>query len=172
MSAIPEVDPGTYTACCQLLFYEAECLDDNRLRDWLAILHPDITYRVPIRITRERTAGPGFATDSWHMDDDWTSLETRVARLETEHAWAEDPPSRLRHFVTNVRVAQADRPCEFRAKSNVLVFRGRADSPSYIFLSAERHDLLIVDSGRGQLRERVVFLDHTTLGTHNLSMFL
>jgi len=30
-------------------------------------------------------------------------LSRRVARFLTEHAWTEDPPSRLRHYVTNVR---------------------------------------------------------------------
>jgi len=39
-----------------------------------------------------------------HFDEDRYSLEKRVERLEGDHAWTEDPPSRARRFVTNVRV--------------------------------------------------------------------
>ena len=38
-----------------------------------------------------------------HFDEDKYSLRRRVARFPTEHAWTEDPPSRLRHHITNVR---------------------------------------------------------------------
>ena len=40
-----------------------------------------------------------------HFDEDRYSLEKRVERLEGDHAWTEDPPSRARRFVSNVRVA-------------------------------------------------------------------
>ena len=38
-----------------------------------------------------------------HFDEDRYSLEKRVERLDGDHAWTEDPPSRTRHFVTNVQ---------------------------------------------------------------------
>lgn len=165
------VDVETYLGCLQFLTYEAELLDDNRLRDWLDLLHPDIEYTVPIRLTRERAAGPGFSTEGWHMNENYSSLETRVARLETEYAWAEDPPSRTRRYVTNVR-AQAGEGSAISVKSNMLLVRGRYDAPNVQLLSSERRDVLEEVDGKLRLRTRLVLLDHSTLGTPNLGIFL
>ena len=43
-----------------------------------------------------------------HFDEDRYALDKRVERLLTEHAWTEDPPSRTRHLVTNVRTFATD----------------------------------------------------------------
>ncbi len=45
-----------------------------------------------------------------HWDENKYSLSRRVARFATEHAWTEDPPSRLRHYITNVRTFRTPRP--------------------------------------------------------------
>src|SRR5207247_6794342 len=93
--------------------------------------------------TRERAAGAGFSTEGWHMFEDHGSLATRVARLETEYAWAEDPPSRTRRLVTNVRVEPGGRPKELRVKSNFLIYRGPSDPPDFALITGERRDVLL-----------------------------
>lgn len=151
------------------LVHEAQLLDDGRLHDWLEMLAPDVRYRIPIRVTRERTAGRGFSQVGYHMDEDRGMLQTRVERLDTEYAWAEDPPSRTRRLVTNIRAAaDGDR---IAARSNLLMYRGRHGDTVDQLIAAERHDTLIrADDFR--LAERVVYLDHTALRTHNLAIFL
>jgi 3-phenylpropionate/cinnamic acid dioxygenase small subunit len=157
----------------QFLVRECELLDDNRLEEWLATLEPDISYRAPVRVTRERTAGPGFSSTSWHFLEDLESLTTRVLRLETEYAWAEDPPSRTRRFVSNVRTNRAEAVNELAVKSNLLLYRGRMDGPESQLLSCERHDRLRGrGGGRWGLAERTILFDHTSLPTHNLAVFL
>ena len=103
MTTLTAVDIATHHEIEQFLFHEAECLDDNRIREWFELLTEDIDYKCPIRVTRERAAGPGFSEEGMHFDEDWGMLEVRVERLETEYAWAEDPPSRTRRLVSNVR---------------------------------------------------------------------
>ena len=154
------------------LLLEAELLDDGRFRDWLNLLAADIDYRMPVRVTRERGAGPGFATDAWHFAEDRHRLEMRVHRLETGAAWAEDPPSRTRHFISNIRVTAGETDLEVRAKSNLLLYRTRGDVPAHDLLSAERHDLLRREVGGWKLARRVILLDQTTVTTHNFSVFL
>jgi len=157
----------------RFLVYECELLDDNRLVEWLKVLEPDISYRAPVRITRERTGGPGFSETSWHFLEDHESLTTRVLRLETEYAWAEDPPSRTRRFVSNIRAAQAEIANELAVTSNLLLYRGRMDGPEAQLLSCERHDRLRCrESGEWGLAERRILFDHTSLPTHNLAVFL
>ncbi|WP_018111967.1 aromatic-ring-hydroxylating dioxygenase subunit beta [Thermus igniterrae] len=162
----------------EFLYREAELLDEGRYREWLSLTTEDVLYQVPVRLTRERPPEGGYGGVSermFHLDEDRTSLEMRVARLETGFAWAEDPPSRLRHFVTNVRVGEpkpTERGEEVEVRSNLLVFRSRWDRPEYTFLSAERRDLLRRENGTWKLARRVVILDQSTLPTHNLSFFL
>jgi ethylbenzene dioxygenase beta subunit len=157
----------------EFLFREAELLDENRLREWLGLLTEDVRYQVPIRISKEQGAEPGItgvATDGFHLDEDHESLEMRVERIETGFAWAEDPPSRLRHFVTNVRIEpSSEGEEELAVRSNVLVYRSRWDGPRYELLSAERRDLLRRVDGDWKLARREVILDSTALPTHNLS---
>lgn len=155
------------------LYREVELLDDGRYREWLGLLSPDVRYRVPVRIVRERGSGPeptGVSDRMFHLDEDIHSLELRVDRLETGYAWAEDPPSRLRHFVTNVRVAAADEG-DLAVRSNVLVYRSRWDRPAHDLLSGERHDVLRAGEDGLRLCSRTVVLDSTTLPTLNLAFF-
>ena len=42
-----------YARCVDFLLDEVAALDENRLDDWLAMMHPEIDYRAPIRVTRE-----------------------------------------------------------------------------------------------------------------------
>jgi ethylbenzene dioxygenase beta subunit len=164
-------------ALLNCLYQEAELLDEGRYREWLALLAQDVRYQVPVRVTKER--GPeggvsGVMEGMYHLDEDYTSLEMRVARLETGFAWAEDPPSRLRHFVTNVRIGEP-RPTpkgeESEVRSNLLIFRSRWDRPDYTLLSAERRDVWRQEEGGWRLARRTVVLDSATLPTHNLAFF-
>jgi ethylbenzene dioxygenase beta subunit len=155
----------------EFLYREAELLDDGRLREWLALLTEDVRYQVPVRITKEHGAGDGVSDEMFHLDEDIHSLQLRVERLETGFAWAEDPPSRIRHFVANVRAEELGDD-EAAVRSNVLVYRSRRDSAAHDVLSAERRDVLRRVDGRWRLARRRVILDSTTVPTLNLSFFL
>lgn len=159
-------------ACERFLVHEAELLDDKRLHDWLDLLTEDIDYRVPRRVTRERGAEESeFSADAYLYKEDRGTLETRVKRYDREYAWAENPPSRLRRFVSNVRVAAVEGD-EREVKSNLLVYRNQGDRSEYDLLAGERVDTLRRTDEGLKLAERVVYLDGTILGTRNLSFFL
>jgi 3-phenylpropionate/cinnamic acid dioxygenase small subunit len=154
------------------LLLEAELLDDGRFDDWLALLAPEVDYRMPVRTTRERKDGTGFATDAFHFAENRHRLELRVARLSSGSAWAEEPPSRTRHFVTNVRARAGSGADEVGARSNLLLYRTRGDARHHDLLAAERHDVLQRVGGAWKLAKRIILLDQTTVSTHNLSIFL
>ena len=92
----------------RFLVDEAYLLDAQDYEAWLDLLTEDIHYLMPVRVTT--AAGAGFDTSPGmaHFDENKYSLSRRIARFATEHAWTEDPPSRLRHFITNVRTFLAD----------------------------------------------------------------
>ena len=168
------VAPGSeeYWRCVAFLVDEAEALDQNRLDDWLAMLHPEIDYRAPIRVTRERTKGLGFSEQGYHFFENHDSLTTRIDRLATDYAWAEDPPSRTRRFVSNFRVSSLQGTDDLRVRSNLLVYRERLDETHQQFIVGEREDDLREVDGELRLVRRLVLLDHSILMTPNLGIFL
>src|SRR5215471_5135503 len=91
----------------QFLYEEAALLDARKYREWLGLVTDDIHYWMPIRRTVTRSdlerefTKPGAMS---YFDDNRELLEMRVKKLEASSAWSEDPPSRSRHFVSNVRI--------------------------------------------------------------------
>lgn len=149
---------------------EAELLDDRRERDWIeCMVSKDVIYQVPLRSTVERARGFGFSTTTFHMDETHGSLMARIRRNESPFAWAEDPPSRTRHFVSNIRVGLRD-DGGLNVRSNLMLYRTRQEQTAPQIMSAERHDVLRLIEGQWRLEKRVVYLDLTAIASHNLAI--
>ena len=103
------------------LFKEAALLDEWRLEEWLGLLTEDARYVVP---TTDLPNGDPQC-DLVFIDDDMTRLRARVARLLGSHALREQPRSRTRRFVSNVRVEETDDGMVL-VSANVMVYRFRA----------------------------------------------
>jgi phthalate 3,4-dioxygenase beta subunit len=188
MTTRPRADPALHADVSAWLSWEAELLDQHRYRDWLDVLTEDITYRMPVQVTTANgTAGPVLG-DMVHFDEDRYTLGLRVERLEGRHAWTEDPPSRTRRFVTNVRLtppAGTSRPGntpEVEVRSYLLLFRSRGDDRPPDFIAAERTDVLrrrapnpAVPNDLDDdwlLARREIAVDEAVLRTQNLAVFL
>lgn len=155
----------------QFLVDEAYLLDAQDYDAWLDTLADDICYRMPVRVTTAAGAGFDTAPGMAHFDEDKYSLSRRVARFATEHAWTEDPPSRLRHYVTNVRTF-ADNDTALLVQSAELLLRSRGDVNDAALLSCGRDDLLCRENGRWKLARRTITVDESVLRTQNLAVFL
>ncbi len=154
------------------LYQEAELLDDHLYREWLALLHDDIDYRAPMRVNAKR-GHPSFDERMFLFEENIHSLTMRVRRLETDVAWAEDPPSRTRRLVGNVRAEQrpeAGTP-DIAVRSNLLLYRNRGDDAGHDLLAAERHDCLRRTHDGLVLVTRLIMLDQVVVGTKNLGIF-
>ncbi len=152
------------------LYHEAELLNDNRHMEWLELLTEDIVYHVPLRVTLEKGEGSEFLNSMKIMDENYESIMLRILRLETEYCWAEMPSSRTRHHLSNIRIMETESDTYF-VKSNFLLFRNRGDTPNYDLFSGERQDVIRKADGRYMLAKRVVYLDQSVLGAHNVSFF-
>ena len=154
----------------QFLYAEAALLDARRYRDWLALLADDIHYWMPIRrtvtaadIDREFTK-PG---DMAFFDDDRTLLEMRVKKLEAGSAWSEDPPSRSRHFVSNVRILEvAGDEITLEAAFHLYRTRLNTEVDSWI---GRRVDVLRRQGDAFLIARRHLFLDQTLIRSTNMS---
>jgi 3-phenylpropionate/cinnamic acid dioxygenase small subunit len=128
---------------------------------------------MPVRVTRSRAEAQAPPTGPTlnHLEETAGTMRIRVRRLlESEAAWAEDPPSRTRRFVTNLRVRPVG-PDEMEARTYLLLVRSRFDEVDFELLSDERLDVLTRVDGRWLLRRREVLLDQTRLGNINLALF-
>ena len=167
---LPYGDPA-HLAAHQFLVEEAALLDAADYAGWLNLLCEDIRYVMPVRVTTARGAGFDSLADMGHFDENMYALRKRVQRLATDHAWTEDPPSRTRHFVTNVRTFR-HQTSELRVESSLLLFRSRGDTREPDLISARRTDLLRETGDGIMLARREIIVDESVLRTQNLAVFL
>lgn len=151
---------------------EAYLLDHQEYDAWLHTLAEDIHYYMPVSLTTALGTGYDTAKGMAHFDEDKYSLERRVARFDTGHAWAEDPPSRLRHHLSNVRTFATDNADELIVESATLLFRSRGDLLGPALLSVGRVDLLRLEVDVWRLARRHISADESVLRMQNLAVFL
>jgi p-cumate 2,3-dioxygenase beta subunit len=148
----PAISPQLQNEVEQFVYHEAALLDEWRLDEWFALMHPDVEYRVP---------SPGSdQLDPRHtlqvIHDDHSRLGGRVGRLKSKHAHAESPHSRTRRLVTNVRVN--DDGDELVVLANFHVMRTRLGQLDH-FLGSYRFALVRAEGGF-LVRQRIATLDH------------
>src|SRR5687767_10078180 len=87
-----------------LLYAEADLLDERKYQLWLDLFTEDVRYWMPLRknvslLNKESDASTEDEV-GW-FDDDKATLAKRVKQLLTGIHWAEEPISRVCHMVSN-----------------------------------------------------------------------
>ena len=154
----------------QFLYHEAQLLDERRFDEWLDLLTDDIHYWMPIRRTTTAREIAAEFTEPGAMaffDDDKTYLTHRINKMSAGNAWSEDPPSRTRHFVSNVRIVdiQGD---DIIIEANFHLYRARLDSEEDSWLGRRKDTIRRVD-GKLKLARRHIFLEQTLILAQNMS---
>lgn len=165
------LDSQIEASCARFLWHEAELLDRRQFDDWLSLMHAEIDYRIPLRTTRLTQDGDGFSGVAYFMKENHGTLTMRAKRLKSAYAWAENPPTRTRRLIANVRV-EATTSDECAVTNNFAVYCFRGDNPVPVVLTGERQDALAACGDGWRLKKRLVLLDSTVLGMESLSIFL
>ncbi|MYE49132.1 MAG: aromatic-ring-hydroxylating dioxygenase subunit beta, partial [Gammaproteobacteria bacterium] len=105
----------------EFLFREAALLDEWRLEEWVDLFTDDARYVVP---STDLTEGDP-TRDLVFIDDNIVRLRARAARLNSRYSHRENPRSRTRRFVSNVRVEETG-DGQLSVFANVLVYRFRS----------------------------------------------
>lgn len=164
------VDAATQHRIEQFLYREADLLDAFELEAWLELLDEDITLRVPVRTARHPgSERPEFSEESNYLREDYEMIRERVGRLSKEYAWSENPRSRVRHVIGNVRVLDVADDI-LTVANNQHVFRSYGDKADHDMLSAQRHTTLREAGECYRITDRTVYLDHSILNTKNLTL--
>ncbi len=169
----------------QFLYREARLLDERRFHQWLDLFADDVRYSMSTRANRyprgskaiaildpARLANDEAAEEDALaiLDETKATLAGRVARLETGMAWAEDPPSRTRHFIANIEVTPGAAADEVEIHCNFIVYKSRSETEQDFYVGARRDVLRRVD-GAWKIAQRKLTLDQNVLLAKNISVF-
>ena len=158
----------------QFLYHEAELIDERRYTEWIDLLAEDIHYHMPIRRNFkfgewDRENSDSESEISW-FDEGKRTLAGRVRQINTGVHWAEEPPSRVRHIISNVQVddIQGD---EVKVRSRFFVWTQRLADEVNMFVG-KRDDILRRDPETGwKVAKRTILLDQNVLLSKVITTF-
>jgi p-cumate 2,3-dioxygenase subunit beta len=142
------------------LWAEADLIDQWRLDEWLALFTDDAHYYVPPSDVNGDTANPD--TSLFYIMDDRNRMQERVIRLNKIGAHSEQPRSKVRHMISNVRVHRESDV--IHARSSFAVWRNK-DNTSDVFVGHYLHALVEVDGGF-RINKKTCVLDMEALRPH------
>ncbi|MCG7201510.1 aromatic-ring-hydroxylating dioxygenase subunit beta [Marinobacter pelagius] len=145
-----------------LLFLEADLLDDWKLKEWLDLYTKDASYYVPSTdLPKDAKADDSL----FYIADDRLRMEERVTRLMKKTAHSEYPRSKTRHLVSNVRIRSIDTDNdEAEVSAAVVTFRTKGgNTDPYIGSNYYR---ICRENGVLKIREKLCRLDLDGLRPH------
>lgn len=149
----------------RMFYTEAALLDAWRLEDWEKLLTPDIEYIVP---AIDRPVGSPLTTVHL-VADDALRVRSRVQQLLGGYVLPEDPPSRTRRFITNVRILSVGEDT-LTASANFQIYRFRHELCT-TFIGTYKHEFKVMDREL-RIRKRVCTLDMESLRPHGSMTFI
>ncbi|PCH84538.1 MAG: PAH dioxygenase [Piscirickettsiaceae bacterium] len=167
------VDHLTHFEIERFLIGEARALDEERYHEWLdKMITKDIIYQLPTEEVRYRRDKKviGTAQTTYLYNDSYEVLAMRVARFDTGFLWAEDPPIRIRRYITNIDAMWSDTADEVDVWSNFMVYRSRGQRDDSI-MYGRRKDRLRKVEGSWRLAARVITLDQRVILDKNVHCF-
>ncbi len=157
----------------QFYFREARLFNEKRYREWLeSMVDREVYYWLPIfeeRYRADRKPPPEFPPAIY--DDNYKDLEERIERFETNLIWMEDPPSRIRHLITNLEVYHAANADELETFSNFLVCRNRREHEQTLMIGGREDRLRRHPDGWRLLRRKINVPQRVIMDT-NLYYFI
>jgi 3-phenylpropionate/cinnamic acid dioxygenase small subunit len=160
-----------YNEFVHFLIEEAHILDGAQYKDWVELLAEDVLVTMPVRQTVSRKRGDGRSGQYWLFDDK-EALTFKALRYLGDSAWADDPPSRIRRMITNVRVHETAVPGEYLVQSYLLLNRNSGNQHTFTPFSARRDDILRRHGSGWLIARRNILVDQAVLGQPNLGFVI
>ena len=146
----------------QFLYREVRLLSELRFEEWLDLFTDDVRYWMPARETvGDRPDAVAADGEMAFFDDDKPFLAARIERLRSSLAHAEQPPSRMRYFVSNVEIDEADGE-ELDVRCNLLAYQSRLERTEVLYVG-RREDRLRAHGDTWRIALRKVILDQTLI---------
>lgn len=138
-----------------LLFAEADYMDESRYDEWLALWTEDAIYWVPCN---DDDSDPQRHVSLIY--DDYRRLGDRVARLQSSAAHSQQPRSRMRRVVGNIRCESiAGQPDELTVIANFVLAELRHGHQD-LFAGRTEHRLRLTEQGLRICFKKVLLLNN------------
>lgn len=154
-----------------LVYREAELLDDLSLQQWLSLFTSDGVYWVPVDPTKSRQESASL------IYDDALGREERVHHLLHLKFPAQNPRSRTVHCVSNVRLIEEHEDV-YRIRSSQVIYEARTGDYSQIGLGELSHYVATVEhqlrqvEGALKIKLKKVLLINRDMPLGNLTFLL
>lgn len=136
------------------LFHEARLLDERRFDEWADLFADDAVYWVPCN---------GTAVDPARqvsiVYDTVATLRSRLERMKSGKQYAQDPPSRTCHVISNLYVA-GESAEEVVVHSSLVVFEARRHHHKDFFAGSCTHRLRPEGDSYRIVEKRVELIDN------------
>ena len=162
-----------YQELSAFLHREARLLDNECWDDWLMMLSERIHYWMPNIENRRREdpKGPYTADHMAYFDDGMRELQRRVSRFKQPSAWAENPPTRNVHLISNIEVFLGAEDDHFEVHSCFMNVRSRGLDEQYQ-LVGRREDQIVREADGLKLLKRTILIPNAMLRCKNINTFL
>jgi benzoate/toluate 1,2-dioxygenase subunit beta len=137
----------------QFIYREARLADELRYDDWEALWTDDASYWVP--------ANADDIDPTQQMSiifDNRSRIRTRIKQLHTGKRHAQNPPSKLRHLITNVELLGEDGD-DMEVGANFLVYESR-DRGVTLWAGRTEWTLRRTDEGLRIARKKVMLVNN------------
>ncbi|MEH7130988.1 aromatic-ring-hydroxylating dioxygenase subunit beta [Neobacillus drentensis] len=142
-----------------LLYYEAELLDDWKLKEWAALFSKDGSYLIPPIGNPEADSNCSL----FIARDDRARLEQRALRLLKREAHVEYPHSTTLHNVSNIRIVENEEEI-VTVKCNFSTYRTKREMlDCYVGIHEYK---LVKENGEIKFKEKKVVLKLDSLRPH------
>jgi p-cumate 2,3-dioxygenase subunit beta len=142
-----------------LLFHEAELLDEWKLVEWAALFSSDGSYLIPPIGNPDADSNKSL----YLARDDRARLEQRALRLLKKEAHVEYPHSTTLHNVSNVRIIKNEDE-EVTVKCNFAIYRTKREMlDCYVGFNEYK---LVKEDGQLKIQEKKVILKLDSLRPH------
>ena len=168
MSTIPLL---TRQEAEEFLFEEARLIDERLFEQWLDLFTVDGTYWIPII----EDSNPGKQTSILYDDSDLRQI--RVHHLLHERNFAQSPPSRTVHQISNVQVWPDAEEGMATVRCNLVVYELRLGDHLQLGLGDQRAlagkcEYRLLHQNGWRIREKKVMLINRHMPLVNLSFII
>ena len=160
-----------YNDIMHFLIEEAHLLDSGQFKQWVDLLADDVLVSMPVRQSLSRKRGDDRGRLYW-LRDDKEALSFKALRYLGDSAWCEDPPSRIRRMITNLRLHETATPGEYLAQSYLLLQRNSGSQHTFASFSARRDDILRRSGSGWLIARREILVDQAVIGMPNLGFMI
>ena len=137
----------------RFIYLEADLMDEHRFDEWLACWSDQLLYWVPCN---DDDIDPSRQVSLIY--DDRTSLENRIARLQSPSAHSQIPRSKLRRVLGNIVVTDKGAGV-VEASSNFILAESRHHR-QVIFAGKNIHTLVEQNGGLVMTQKKVLLIDN------------